>query len=185
MQPERSSISYTRPSPPALATSWPVTSGKPGLAWPGGFIATRSSNTLAIFLQCPEATQVAGYRAWQEMGRQVRKGEHGITILAPIKRRVTAEGESGESATEAEAVTVRQISGFTTTTVFDISQTDGEPIPERPRPKLLTGAGPRWLWEALEAQVTAAGYPVELVGPDKLGPANGRTHAGGLGMGPK
>src|SRR5438270_4620306 len=44
-------------------------------------------NTLLIALQRPDATKVAGYRAWQEMGRQVRKGEKGIAILAPIVSR--------------------------------------------------------------------------------------------------
>src|SRR4051794_29223194 len=41
-------------------------------------------NTLLIALQCPDATQVASYRTWQSFGRQVRKGEKGIRILAPM-----------------------------------------------------------------------------------------------------
>src|SRR5918996_1360918 len=54
------------------------------------------NNQLLIYLQCPEATRVAGYRAWQRLGRQVRKGSRGIQILAPCRRRVsrlTSEGE--------------------------------------------------------------------------------------------
>ena len=52
------------------------------------------NNTVAIFLQRPDATQVAGYRTWQSLGRQVRKGEQGIQILAPVTRRAasTARG---------------------------------------------------------------------------------------------
>src|SRR5690349_10560235 len=45
-------------------------------------------NVLLIAWQRPGATQVAGYRKWQEMGRQVRKGERGISILAPMVRKV-------------------------------------------------------------------------------------------------
>src|SRR2546430_1541053 len=41
-------------------------------------------NQMLIALQCPEATRVAGYRTWQKLGRQVRKGERGIAILAPM-----------------------------------------------------------------------------------------------------
>ena len=136
-------------------------------------------NTLAIFMQCPEASQVAGYKAWQAMGRQVRKGECGIAILAPVKRHVTIESEAEPDGREAEAITLRRLTGFTTATVFDISQTDGEPIPEPVRPELLTGDGPTGLWDAIVAQITAAGHTVEIVGNDKLGPANGRTHADG------
>ena len=57
------------------------------------------------------ATEVAGYREWQEAGRQVRKGEHGIQLTAPV---VKKDAETGE----ARVVNVR------TVTVFDVSQTD-------------------------------------------------------------
>src|SRR4051812_330748 len=53
-------------------------------------------NTMLIAYQRPDATQVAGYRAWESMGRQVRKGEKGIAILAPVVRRVK-DDENGES----------------------------------------------------------------------------------------
>ena len=47
-------------------------------------------NTMLILAQRPDATQVAGYRAWQSLGRQVEKGERGIQILAPVTRRQQA-----------------------------------------------------------------------------------------------
>lgn len=53
-------------------------------------------NQLLIYLQCPQATFVAGYRKWQEMGYQVAKGERGIRILAPRPREIRDE-ETGES----------------------------------------------------------------------------------------
>src|SRR5690242_4478341 len=77
------------------------------------------NNTLLIVSQRPDATQVAGYRTWQKLGRQVRKGEHGIRILAPcVVKRETDEGEE------------RSAMFFRTVSVFDVSQTDGEPLPE-------------------------------------------------------
>lgn len=74
-------------------------------------------NQLLIAMQCPHATQVAGYRAWQRRGRQVRKGEKGIAILAPIRVRKEDE-ETGEERWI--------LVGFRTEYVFDISQTEGE-----------------------------------------------------------
>lgn len=79
------------------------------------------SNSLLIYLQKPDASMVAGYRVWtSEFHRQVRKGEKGIRILAPLKRKVIeADEEEG----------TYRISGFRPVYVFDISQTYGEPVP--------------------------------------------------------
>ena len=74
-------------------------------------------NTMLIFMQCPNATNVAGYHDWRRnFGRQVKRGERGITILAPCPY---------------------QRMGFRTVTVFDVSQTEGKPLPELV--KKLTG----------------------------------------------
>lgn len=88
-----------------------------------------ANNCLSIFMQRPDATRVAGYRKWQQLGRQVRKGEKGIKILAPISRTVAEDEETGEK--------IRALVGFKTATVFDVSQTDGEELPEAPRPEDL------------------------------------------------
>ena len=106
------------------------------------------NNTLLIAMQRPDATLVTGYRNWQTMGRQVKKGEKGITILAPapIKRKREQEildqnnkplldGNGKPKTEEVEVVIPR----FKPTTVFDISQTDGEPI-ETLAPEGLTEA---------------------------------------------
>ena len=87
------------------------------------------NNCILILMQREDATRVAGYRAWQSMGRQVRKGEKGIRILAPIARKVAEDEKTGEA--------VRALVGFKTTAVFDVSQTDGEEMPEAPRPEDL------------------------------------------------
>jgi antirestriction protein ArdC len=113
-----------------------------------------ANNVFLIKLQRPEASRVAGYRTWQSLGRQVRKGERGIRILAPCHYRSKTTDEDG---TETTHVGVR---GFTTATVFDVSQTDGKELPDV-RPALLDGAGVAGLWDALALQVKAAGYTLE------------------------
>ena len=74
-------------------------------------------NRVLITFQDPLASQVAGYKAWNKFNRHVMKGEHGIGILAPHK--YTALNDSG---IEEDRI------GFHATTVFDVRQTDGEPL---------------------------------------------------------
>ena len=83
-------------------------------------------NTLLILLQRPDATRVAGYRAWLQLRRQVRKGEKGIAILAPIANRIRVEDENGE-----EKVLAGSPRAFRTAHVFDVAQTDGDDLPTR------------------------------------------------------
>ena len=99
------------------------------------------SNTLLIAMQKPDATLVAGYGAWQKkFERNVMKGEKAIKIFAPAPRKVEVErdmidpdtkrpilDENGE--VQKETVTVQQ-PHFKITSVFDVSQTDGKPLPE-------------------------------------------------------
>ena len=99
------------------------------------------NNTLLIAMQKPEATLVAGYQAWQKkFNRQVKRGEKGIQIIAPAPFKEKQEiektdpetgeiviGKDGQPETE---VVERVITKFRVTTVFDVSQTTGEPIPE-------------------------------------------------------
>ena len=76
---------------------------------------------LLIAGQCPHATNVAGYKTWPKLGRHVRRGEKAIRILAPI---VVKRDEDGE--------TRRVVVGFRGACVFDVSQTDGDPLPDAP-----------------------------------------------------
>lgn len=97
------------------------------------------NNTLLILSQKPEATLVAGYRSWQNnFNRHVNKGEKGLTILAPVvfkeKREMNQLDENGNIVLDASGNTLKEerevnITYFRTTTVFDISQTSGEPLP--------------------------------------------------------
>lgn len=83
------------------------------------------NNTLLIQLQCHEATRVAGFHAWRKLGRNVRKGEKAIWILAPVTYK--RDDENQESEADAK---VRKLVGFKPAAVFDVSQTDGEELPE-------------------------------------------------------
>lgn len=106
------------------------------------------NNTLLIHLQKPDATLVAGYQAWQKkFHRQVKRGEKGIQIIAPAPIREKEEVEKIDPATlepvlkpdgtpEMEEVEYT-IPRFRITTVFDVSQTDGEPLPELATPELM------------------------------------------------
>jgi len=60
-----------------------------------------------ILMQAPEATRVAGYRKWQELGRQVKKGEKGIVILVPHKRRLSRDNQDVDEHKEEEITTER------------------------------------------------------------------------------
>jgi len=126
-------------------------------------------NLLLIGMQAPAAARVAGFGTWQGLGRQVRKGERGIAILAPCtcRPKPAAQGPDGQPAPAAEAGGVapaveagrRQVRGFRRVFVFDVAQTDGEPLPEV-APVLLTGQAPAGLWDHLASQVTRHGYTV-------------------------
>jgi len=109
-------------------------------------------------------TRPAGYRAWQQFGRHVRRGERGYKILAPIIRRLPAEEADDEEPR-------RIVTGFRVVTVFDVSQTDGEPLAEV-GPRLLTGDGDADLLNAAVGLIEEHGYEFSL-GP--LHGPNGQT----------
>ena len=108
------------------------------------------NNTLLITMQKPEATLVAGYQAWQKkFNRHVKRGEKGIQIIVPTPVREKQEiekidpdtqepiiGEDGQPETEIVEMIIPR---FRVATVFDVSQTEGEPIAELEVPE-LTGS---------------------------------------------
>lgn len=97
-------------------------------------------NALLILFQCPHATNVAGYNTWTQLGRQVKKGEKGIQILAPCNFRATLErekidplsgqtiyGPDGKPLTEKVKISPNR---FKIAHVFDLSQTEGRELPQ-------------------------------------------------------
>ena len=97
------------------------------------------NNTILIAMQRPDATSVAGYQSWKRnFGRQVRKGEKGIKIIAPSPYKIKAEQEKKDPATgkpilDANGQPVKETveierPAFRVATVFDVSQTDGKEL---------------------------------------------------------
>lgn len=80
-------------------------------------------NILLIMLQKPDATHVAGFHTWKDMGRYVKKGEKGIAIMAPM---IFRRRESETHPEEPERSIVR----FKAVHVFDVTQTEGQALPE-------------------------------------------------------
>jgi antirestriction protein ArdC len=106
-------------------------------------------NALLIAFQKPEATHVAGFHTWKKLGRFVKKGEQGIAILAPMvwcKNRETSALEHADNE-------LRSVCGFKVAYVFDVTQTDGKPLPEFAH---LAGEPGEWLTH-LEDSIRAAG----------------------------
>jgi len=120
----------------------------------GRFHRYSVGNAVLIQLQRRDATHVAGFRAWQRLGRHVKKGEHGIAIMAPVVYRRKGrpdDTDEGEIA-EDEIVTT-----FKTAYVFDISQTDGKALPEFARAQ----GDPGEYLEKLEEFITRRGIKLE------------------------
>lgn len=106
------------------------------------------NNTVLIMMQKPDATLVAGYSAWKKkFNRQVKRGEKGIQIMAPVPVKIREEVEKFDPETDEPVlrsdgqpeteVVEHVILRFRATTVFDISQTEGDPLPEIDAPELM------------------------------------------------
>lgn len=133
------------------------------------------SNQLLIYMQRPDASRVMGYKQWPSVNRFVRKGEKGIAILAPLIYKQKNEPKGGESETFKKV-----IRGFRTVHVFDVSQTDGEPLAEPPQPVLLEGEAPEGLRQFIIGEIQQLGYVLRFPGtanwPDP--DVRGWTHFG-------
>ncbi len=134
----------------------------------------------------PRPSYVAGYRQWQDLNRQVQKGQPGYQILAPVTGRFA-------SATPANADTWRRLKkfekprpgevvrskmiGVRPAYVWDASQTAGDPLPELPVVELLEGEAPAGLWAGLATQIEAAGFALgEAPNATSIHGANGVTN---------
>jgi hypothetical protein len=140
------------------------------LAFCASFHRYSPSNLLLILMQCPEAEHVAGYRAWQAKGRQVRKGERGIRILGTGTVKVTAEEDE-----EAGEVVEGRRRVFFPVSVFDIAQTDVMEGHDNPSTVThqLAGQDERGILVSVVGYLTASGVPVTF--EQIAGGANGCT----------
>jgi hypothetical protein len=124
------------------------------------------NNALLIYMQRPNATHVAGFHAWLRMRRYVRKGEKGIAILAPIVgRKKSIDGELLEDEQT-------RLFGFKITHIWDLSQTEGEPLPQFAK---VTG-DPQDATERLKAFIATKSIALEY--DERIRPANGLSSGG-------
>lgn len=133
-----------------------------------GFHTYSFRNQMLIYLQNPDATLVAGYRDWQTRGRQVTKGEKGLRIFAPVTKRLPFDRDGNPIPKEnlpnyakTDVRWQRRMVGVRPTSTFDVSQTEGDPVPQAPRPTLLTGEAPAHLWDRLASIATDNGFRLE------------------------
>lgn len=126
-------------------------------------------NVLLIASQRPNATHVAGYHTWHDLGRFVKKGEKGITIFAPILVKQTPTSPEPRQDRESD---VSRLTGFRAAYVFDIEQTEGRPLPGF----ATTRGDPRDAMEKLKGLVERKGITLEH---DKsIAPALGMSSGG-------
>ncbi|ACZ61403.1 LtrC-like protein [Dehalococcoides mccartyi VS] len=125
-------------------------------------------NLILIMLQKPDATHVAGYSTWKDLYRWVKKGEKGIAILAPCmppkqkKLESPADAEvEGEEGKPDEETEIRPVF-FKVVHVFDVSQTEGKPLPEFEVPS-LTGEANEELFSQVKRLVEAQGVEVSFI----------------------
>ena len=126
-------------------------------------------NVLLISTQKPNASYVAGFRTWNELGRFVKKGEKGIMILAPIARRKAENPDDDEKNSS-------RISGFRPAYVFDVSQTDGQDLPHI---GVVHGDPSEYsagLWKFAAAQNIAIEYS------EDISPARGSSYGGRIAL---
>ncbi len=135
------------------------------------FHAYSFGNQLLIWSQRPDATRVAGFHKWKSLKRFVTKGQKGIRILAPILPKT--EAEEGPSIVRVppggRPASTGRIAGFRVATVFDLSQTDGEPLAELPECNAVSGG--ETLLPMIERAIAELGISMTykpLGGPDGL-----------------
>lgn len=133
------------------------------------------SNVLLIQSQRPDATHVAGFHRWHELGRSVRKGEKGIMILAPV---VVKEKDTVPGLEPIRSDQVLRLAGFRTTHVFDVSQTEGRPLPEFAK----TTGDPKEFIEKLKTMIGREGITVQY--DAKIAPAQGVSSGGHIRLMP-
>lgn len=136
----------------------------------------------------PFPSYVAGFKQWQTLGRHVVAGQKGYMVFAPVNARFATSTPAdpsswrrinrNEKPRPGEIVRPRMV-GVRPAYVWDVSQTDGTPLPARPTPQLLSGEAPARLWDGLAALVRGDGFSLSIAkDAAALRGANGMTDFG-------
>ncbi len=118
-------------------------------------------NQILIMLQKPDAARVAGFNTWKDTGRWVRKGEKGIAILAPVMPRKQKPEERAQDEAETETEIEPRPIFFKVVYVFDVSQTEGKPLPDFEVPA-LTGEANEELFSKVKYLVEGQGVEISF-----------------------
>lgn len=149
------------------------------LAAMGRFHRYSWTNVLLIQTQRPTATRVAGYHTWKELGRSVRRGEKGIRIFAPIVTK--ARDSNGAQSTERQSPRAKdpeKLVGFRAAYVFDLEQTEGQPLPDIS----ATKGDPKEFTDRLKEFVASRG--IALSYDPSIAPADGVSTGGAIALRP-
>jgi len=138
----------------------------------GRFHTYSFGNIMLIARQKPSATNVAGVRTWNSLGRFVRRGEKGILILAPMVGRKIKTVEETTRENGEQKNPQPQLYGFRAVYVFDLSQTEGKDLPALTEVQGDVSGYRERLVKFVEGQ------SIELLYSDKIGPAKGLSHGG-------
>lgn len=136
----------------------------------GKFRRYSMNNQFLIWVQHPDATKVGSFKLWKELGRAPKKGEKGIAILAPML--VADKDEQGNVRHDSNGKPLKKYVRSIPTSVFDISQTEGDPLPQSEWEREFTEEPPEGFVDDLSDAITAEGYELrfeDLSGEAKRG----------------
>jgi hypothetical protein len=134
----------------------------------------------------PWPSYVAGFRQWESLGRSVNRGQRGYMIQAPVTARFASATPSDadswrrlgfkERAKPGEVVRSKLVN-VKPAYVWDVCQTSGDPVPDRPAPRLLEGQAPDGLWDGLARLAKTEGFEVgRVTDAREINGANGVTN---------
>ena len=144
------------------------------LAAMGRFHRYSWGNVLLINAQRPTATRVAGFHAWRQLERSVKKGEKGIMIFAPI----VVKNREATPSQDVKPNDALRVAGFRSAYVFDVEQTQGRPLPAFAR----TGGDPKDFGDKLKAIIAERGIAVTY--DASIAPADGLSSGGQIRIRP-
>lgn len=136
--------------------------------WNQGFHNYSFNNIILAWFQRPGFSLLAGYKAWQKKGRQVKRGEKAIRILAPMTQKIHDDKTDDD---------IYMIKGFRAVNVFDVGQTEGDPL-DLGCSDLIKGSS-KYSFDDIRK---AAPVPVEVT---DLGKSNGRTNGSWIKVSPR
>ena len=131
------------------------------------------TNQILILIQNPHASYVTGYRSWQRLNRYVQRGEKALRIIAPPIRHTSSDSSDVHTdSSNSSQVSSGSLVGFRPVSVFDLSQTAGEPFTPPDAAPLQGQEAATWL----SRLIAASPVPITWVSDAQLQAAHGSCH---------